>query len=290
MIPATFTYHKPASLADALSLLCDAGGDGLLLAGGHSLIPMMKMRLAAPACLVDLNGIGELRGIHTDTAKGEIVIGALTTQHALIDSAALAAVCPLLRETAKQIADPQVRYCGTIGGNAANGDPGNDMPAVLQCLNATFVLRGKDGEHRIAARDYYLGAYDTARTDGQILIAIHIPTPAAGHGFAYEKQKRKVGDYATAAAAVVLSRQKGIITAADIALTNLADTPLLATEAAACLQGSEGGDAIIKQAAEKAAAICDPADDNRGPPAFRRALAAVMTERAIHSALTRAAA
>ena len=290
MIPAPFAYHKPASVADAVALLKDAGGDGALLAGGHSLIPIMKMRLAAPACLIDLSDISELRGVQIDVAKGEIIIGALTTQYELISDVALAESCPLLRETAQHIADPQVRYCGTIGGNAANGDPGNDMPAVMKCLNAEFVLCGGGGERHVPARDYYHGAFDTARAEDEVLTAIHIPVLPAGHGFAYNKQKRKIGDYATAAAAVVLSCSGGKITAADIALTNLADTPLLATDAAACLIDSDGGEAAIKQAAQKAAAICDPADDNRGPPEFRRAVAAVMTERAIRAALARASA
>src|SRR5262249_52056085 len=177
------------------------------LAGGHSLIPMMKLRLATPADLVDLGGIADLKGIREDGA--DVVIGAMTTQHELVASDLLARKLPLLRETSLQIADPQVRYLGTLGGNVANGDPGNDMPAVMLCLGAIYQVAGKKGERRILARDFYQGAYFTALEPGEIVTAIRIPVPPAGHGYAYQKLKRKIGDYATAAAAVVLTLTGG---------------------------------------------------------------------------------
>ena len=200
MIPGRFDYHRPRSVDEAVALLARHGDDGRVIAGGHSLIPMMKLRLANPGHLIDLQAIDGLRGI--EVAGGQIRIGALTTQHELIASKALSEACPLLREASLQIADPQVRYCGTVGGNVANGDPGNDLPAVMQCLDATYLLRGAGGERTVAARDFYQGPYVTALKEGEILTAVRLALPAAGHGWAYQKMKRKIGDYATAAAAV----------------------------------------------------------------------------------------
>src|SRR5467141_1129682 len=196
MIPAPFAYHRPRSLDETLGLLAQLGEDARVVAGGHSLIPMMKLRLARPEHLVDLQDLEQLRGIRTD--PDAVIIGAMTTQHELIGSELLAARCPIIRETALQIADPQVRYCGTLGGNVANGDPGNDMPAVMLALDASYRIKGKAGERDVPARDFYQGAYATLLEDGQILTSVRIPAPADGHGYAYEKQKRKIGDYATA--------------------------------------------------------------------------------------------
>src|SRR5262249_3861029 len=179
--------------------------------------------------LVDLQDLSELRGIHNEA--GTLLIGTMTTQHELIGSELLAARCPMIRDTALVIADPQVRYCGTLGGNLANGDPGNDKPAVMLALAETDRTQGPQGERDIPAREFYRGVYSTTLLDGEILTAIHIPIPASGHGWAYEKQKRKVGDYATAAAAVVLTMAGGACASAAIALTNLADTPLFAQHA-----------------------------------------------------------
>jgi aerobic carbon-monoxide dehydrogenase medium subunit len=286
MIPAPFTYHRPHTLPEAVGLLAQHGEDARVVAGGHSLIPMMKLRLARPAYLVDLQDLGELRGISSEA--GTLVIRAMTTQHELIASELLAARCPILRETALQIADPQVRYCGTLGGNLANGDPGNDMPAVMLALDAIYRVRGTPGERDIAARDFYRGVYTTALADGEILAAIHIPVPADGHGWAYEKQKRKVGDYATAAAAVLLTINGGVCTSAAIALTNLADTPLLAIDAGAALVGTGVGEPAIAEAARHAQRIASPSADGRGPVAFRVHLAGVMVRRAILRAKQRA--
>src|SRR5271154_1386192 len=175
VIPGSFNYHRPTSVKDAVALLAKLGDDGRALAGGHSLIPTMKLRLATPADLVDLAGISELKGVRAD--GNDIVIGAMTTQHDLIGSDLLAAKIPILRETSLQIADPQVRYLGTLGGNVANGDPGNDMPAVMMCLGATYHVAGGSGERRIAARDFYEGAYFTALEPGEILTAVRIAVP-----------------------------------------------------------------------------------------------------------------
>jgi carbon-monoxide dehydrogenase medium subunit len=286
VIPGSFSYHRPASVQEAVGLLAELGDDGRALAGGHSLIPMMKLRLATPASLVDLAGIPDLKGIRAD--GGDIVIGAMTTQHDLIGSELLSAKIPILRETSLQIADPQVRYVGTLGGNVANGDPGNDMPAVMMCLGATYHVMGKSGERRVAARDFYQGAYFTALESGDVLTAVRIPVPTDGHGYAYEKLKRKIGDYATAAAAVVLTRSGGKVTNCSIGLTNVAETPLWAEEAAKILVGSALDAATVKNAVAAAEAITSPAADARGPAHYRTKMAGVMLTRALAGARSRA--
>jgi carbon-monoxide dehydrogenase medium subunit len=286
LIPGAFDYHRPKSLDEAVALLAQHGDEGRLLAGGHSLIPMMKLRLANPAHLIDLHGIAGLAGI--EEAGDAIRIGAMTTQAQIIASDLLAAKVPILRETALQIADPQVRYCGTIGGNVANGDPGNDMPAVMMALAADFVVQGPSGERTIAARDYYQGAFTTALADDEVLRAIRIPVPAAGHGWAYQKMKRKVGDYATAAAAVLLVLDGDRCRDARIALTNVADTPLFAQAAGQALTGATLDAATIDKAVDAAVAITDPAEDPRGPAAFRKHVTGVMIRRAVARAIERA--
>lgn len=286
MIPATFAYHRPQSLQDAIGLLAEHGENVRVVAGGHSLIPMMKLRLAKPEHLVDLQDLSELRGMGSE--PGTLVIGAMTTQYELIGSELLAAKCPILRETSLQIADPQVRYCGTVGGNLANGDPGNDMPAVMLALDAIYRVRGPSGERDIPARDFYKGIYSTALADGEILTSLRIPLPAEGHGWAYEKQKRKVGDYATAAAAVVLTVSGGACTSAAIALTNVADTPLLAQRAGEALVGTNVDEPAIAEAARRAQQIANPSADGRGPVDFRIHVAGVMVRRAIAQAKQRA--
>ena len=180
MIPGPFSYHRPATLADAVKLLSTLGDEARPLAGGHSLVPMMKLRLATPEHLVDLHGIDTLKGIRREGNR--IVIGAMTTQHELLASEEVAKSLPILHETALVIADPQVRYMGTIGGNVANGDPGNDMPALMMALGASYVLNGASGERRVAARDYYLSTYETVAEPGEVLAAIRVPVPPAGHG------------------------------------------------------------------------------------------------------------
>jgi carbon-monoxide dehydrogenase medium subunit len=286
VIPASFEYHRPTSIKEAIGLLAQWGDEGRALAGGHSLIPMMKLRLASPAHLVDLAGIAELKGTRTD--GNDIVIGAMVTQQELAGSDLVAGKIPLLRETSLQIADPQVRYLGTLGGNVANGDPGNDMPAVMLCLNATYQIMGKGGERRVAARDFYQGAYFTALEPGDVLTAIRIPIPPAGHGYAYEKLKRKIGDYATAAAAVVLTMSGGKVASCSIGLTNVAETPLWAQEAGKILTGSALDAATVKKAVAAAEAITSPAADARGPAHYRSKMAGVMLTRALARAKSRA--
>ncbi|UTH46099.1 FAD binding domain-containing protein [Loktanella salsilacus] len=284
MIPAAFEYYRPTSMEGVLALLQEHGDEARVLAGGHSLIPMMKLRMADVPHLIDLQGIAGLSGITID--GGTIRIGTMTTQHDIIADAALTAAAPIMAEAALQIADPQVRYMGTVGGNVANGDPGNDMPGLMQCLDAQFHLIGPDGERTVAARDFYDSAYMTAREDDEVLTAITFAVPVGGH--AYEKQKRKIGDYATAAAAVQISKEGGKVAAASIAMTNLSDTPVWSEAAGAALVGTDCGADAIKAAVAAMLADIDPTEDNRGPVAFKRHVAGIVLGRAIARAWSRA--
>ncbi len=286
MIPGQFEYHRPRTVSDAVSLLSRYGDDGRVIAGGHSLIPMMKMRLADPAHLIDLRDVAGLDGI--EKSGDVITIGAMVTQAALIDSEVIAGALPILREAALLIADPQVRYCGTVGGNVANGDPGNDMPAVMIALGATYVLCGPDGEREADPRSYYEAPYFTARADDEVLTAIRVPVPPKGTGASYQKMKRKVGDYATAAAAAVLTVEGGKCTAAALALSNVGPTPLYVEEASNALVGTSVDAAAIEYVAAAAVGASDPVGDLRGPAEFRRHMAGVMTRRALEAALSRA--
>jgi aerobic carbon-monoxide dehydrogenase medium subunit len=287
MIPGPFSYHRPATVADAVKLLSTLGDDARPLAGGHSLVPMMKLRLATPEHLIDLHGIDGLKGVRRDGDK--VVIGAMTTQHELLASAEIAKSIPILHETALLIADPQVRYRGTLGGNVANGDPGNDMPALMMTLGASYRLEGPAGARDVAASEFYQGAYFTALEPGEILTSISVPVPPAGHGYAYEKLKRKIGDYATAAAAVVLTMSGGKVATCSIGLTNLHETPLLATDAAKAVIGTSLDAATLKKAATAAAAIMSPAADARGPVEYRKHVGGIMVTRALQRAAANAA-
>ena len=285
MIPAPFDYHAPATVADAIRLLGDLGPEAKLLAGGHSLLPMMKLRFANPAHLIDLNRIPELRGICED--GDTVVIGAMTVENDLIASKILQAKVPLLPEAAKMIADPQVRNRGTIGGDIAHGDPGNDHPALAIAVDAAFVLEGPKGRRTVAADGFFQGTYMTDMAEDEILVAIRVPAFKPKTGSAYEKLKRKTGDWATAAAAVVLRIDGGVVSHARIALTNLAPMALRANDAEAALLGKPLTAATIADAAAKAMAICDPAEDLRGDPEYKTAMAGQMVQRAITKAAAR---
>ena len=285
MIPAGFDYHAPRSVGDAIALLGQYGGDAKLLAGGHSLLPMMKLRFAQPAHLIDLNRIDSLRGIREEGAT--IVIGAMTVENELIRSALLQQKLPLLPEAARQIADPQVRNRGTIGGDIAHGDPGNDHPALSISLDAVFVLEGPGGTRQVQADGFFQGTYMTDMAEDEVMTAIRMPAFAPGTGYAYQKLKRKTGDWATAAAAVVLRLDGGQVSHVRIALTNLAPTALRAGDAEAALLGKPPTDAAIADAAARAMAICDPAEDLRGDRDYKIAMAGQMVQRALRLALTR---
>ena len=286
MIPSVFDYHAPRSVADALKLMGELGPDAKLLAGGHSLLPMMKLRFAQPTHLIDLNRIASLRGIRED--GGTVVIGAMTTENDLLQSKLLADKLPLLVEGAGWIADPQVRYKGTIGGDISHGDPGNDHPALMLALDASFVLKGPGGERTVKADGYFLGMYSTLLEPGEILTEIRVPIPAAGSGWSYQKLKRKTGDFATAATAVVLQMGGANVAAVKIALTNAAATPLRAKAAESSLIGKPLNDANLNEAARLAMSICDPAPDQRGDADYKRAMCGEMTRRALQAAQARA--
>jgi aerobic carbon-monoxide dehydrogenase medium subunit len=286
MIPSQFDYHAPKSIPDALSLLGKFGDTAKLLAGGHSLLPMMKLRFAEPAHLIDLGKIAELKGI--TQVGNEVHMGAMTTENELIWSKLLAEKIPLLVEAARLISDPQVRYKGTIGGDIAHGDPANDHPAVMLVLGASFVLKGPKGERVLPANGFFLDTYSTQMQPDEIMTQIRIPIPQAGTGWCYSKLKRKTGDFASAAAAVLLRMQGGSVADAQIALTNLGATPLKAVAAEASLRGKPLSDAAIAEAARLAMGICSPGDDQRGNAEYKTAMAGEMTQRALRTAQSRA--
>ena len=286
MIPGNFEYHMAQDVDEAVKLLGEYGADGKLLAGGHSLLPMMKLRFAEPAHLIDIHRISDLRGIREEGRN--LVIGPMTTENELIASEVLQRRCPVLPEVARLIADPQVRTRGTIGGDALHGDPGNDHPAVLMALDAEFVVRSDKGERNEPANGFYMGPYLTNLGDGELVTAIRIPLPADGHGYAYAKFKRKTGDYATAAACCLLELEGKTCKRARLTLTNVGPTPLRAEEAEELLIGKTIDAGLIEQAAQAAMSICEPAEDLRGSPEYKTHMAGEMTRRALHTALERA--
>ena len=285
MIPREFEYHAPSTLPDALGLLAQLGDEAKLLAGGHSLLPMMKLRFAQPGHLIDLGRIRELKGIREE--GGVLRIGAMTTENDLIWSRLLQDKCPLLVEGARLISDPQVRYKGTIGGDISHGDPGNDHPALMLVLGASFVLRSQGGERVVPADGFFTGSYATLMSPGEIMTEIRVPLPAPNTGYAYAKLKRKIGDFATAAAAVTLRLGGGKVQDVAIALTNVGATVLRARAAEDALRGKALTDAAIDAAATLAMSICDPATDQRGDAEYRTAMAGEMTRRALRTAESR---
>jgi len=287
MIPRQFEYHAPQTLPDALGLLKQFGDEAKLLAGGHSLLPMMKLRFAQPEHLIDLSKIAELKGIRQD--GDTLLIGAMTTENEIIWSQLLQNKCPLLVEGARQISDPQVRYKGTIGGDIAHGDPGNDHPALMLALDASFALRGAAGERVVPAEGFFVGTYETAMKPDEIMTQIRVPVPAQGTGYCYAKLKRKTGDFAAAAAAVLLRLKGGLVEHVRIALTNVGPTPLRATRAEALLRGKKPDDGLIVQAAGLAMSICAPSADQRGDAEYKTAMAGEMTIRALTTPRQRAA-
>ncbi|WP_296651011.1 xanthine dehydrogenase family protein subunit M [Paraburkholderia sp.] len=286
MIPRPFEYHAPQTLHEALALLGEHGEAAKLLAGGHSLLPMMKLRFAQPDHLIDLGRLAELKGIREE--NGALWIGAMTTENELIWSELVQACCPLLVEGARQIADPQVRYRGTLGGDLSHGDPANDHPALMIALDASFVLQGADGERVVPADGFFVGAYATLLSPGEIMTGIRIPVPAANTGYCYAKLKRKTGDFATAAAAVTLRVVGGNVEHVRIALTNVGDTVLRAVDAEQAMTGRPFDARAVDEAARLAMAACNPAPDLRGDADYKRAMAGEMTRRALSVSYERA--
>ena len=283
MIPSAFSFYKPDNLQKAINLIADFGDEGRVIAGGHSLIPVMKQRLTDIKHLIDLSAIDELKGIKIKGSS--ISIGAMTTQVELITNAELFKVAPVIREASLQIADPQVRNLGTIGGNVANGDPANDMPGLMQLLDATYTINGKNGVREIKAREFYEGAYFTAREDDEILVSISFNAPIGG--YAYEKQKRKIGDYATAAAGVILNVDNGVCSSASIALTNLSDTPVYCSDAVSMLIGKQIDDSLLSEVTKCCVEQSDPVADQRGPVEFKKYVAGIVVNKALKRAFDR---
>ena len=292
MIPAPFEYFAPTSLGEATALLGKLGEDAKILAGGQSLIPMMKLRLTSPAQIVDINeipGLSYVRETGGSLAGGVLAIGALTRESELEESEVVRARYPLLHDTCKVIADPLVRNLATVGGNLAHGDPANDHPATMLALGAEVVARGRDGERSIAIGSFFTGPFATALRPDEILVEIRVPAPAARSGGAYLKLERKVGDFATAAVAAQLTlRADGACERAGIGLTNVGMTPIKAEKAEAALIGRRLDDKLIAHAAQLAAGAAEPTEDLRGSVEYKRDLIRVLTGRALRAALARA--
>jgi carbon-monoxide dehydrogenase medium subunit len=287
MIPGAFDYVAPSSLPEAIALLQQHGEDAKILAGGHSLIPLMKLRLAQPATLIDINHIAGLAYIKEES--GELRIGALTREADLDASDLVRARYPLLADTARVIADPLVRNLATVGGNLAHADPANDHPATMLAYGASVVAAGPQGERVIPIADFFTGLFSTALAPDEILIEIRIPAPQARSGGAYVKLERKVGDYATAAvAAQIVLDPSGVCAYAGLGLTAVGAMPIKATGAEAALRGQPLTDQAIRAAAQIAADESDPSADLRGPVEYKRAMVKELTKRALTKARERA--
>ncbi len=288
MIPAQFDYVRPAGLADALQILKEREGEAKVLAGGYSLIPLLKLRMAQPALLVDIRDVAGLDQIG-ETADA-LVIGGKATHRQVHQNEIVEDRYPLIADATGGIGDPQVRNWGTVGGSCAHADPSADWPAVLIATRATLVCRSADGERQIAARDFFLDTFTTAIEPTEIITEVRIPRLGGrGSGGAYEKIERKAGDFATAAAAVQLELDEdGAIQQAGVALTAVAETAFAANDAEQILAGQMPSDDLFRRAAQAAAAQSRPTTDGHGPAEYKRAMAAEMTFRALRRALARA--
>jgi carbon-monoxide dehydrogenase medium subunit len=286
VIPAAFEYEAPTELAQAIDRLAKSGGEAKVLAGGQSLIPLMKFRLAQPARIIDLNRIPGLAYIREN---GELRIGALTREVDLEESAVIRDRYPIVADTAAVIADPIVRNLATVGGNVAHADPANDHPATLLALRASVVARGPRGERVIAIDDFFVDTFTTSLAADEIVTEIRIPRAVPQSGGAYLKLERKVGDFATVGvAAYLLLDGKGNVATAGIGLTNVGPTSLRARRAESALVGRAPDDRVIAAAAEAAAAEAQPVADLRGPVAYKRDVVRVLTTRALRRAVARA--
>ena len=287
MIPPAFEYLRPKTIPEALTFLEQHGDDAKILSGGQSLIPMMKLRLARPAYIVDINRISGLSFIKEE--GGFLKIGGLTREADVESSTLVRTKYPLLIDTASVIADPQVRNLATVGGNLAHGDPANDHPAAMLALGAQIVATGKKGERVIPIESFFVSLFTTALQAGEILTEIRIPVPPSKSGGAYLKVERKVGDFATAAVAVQLTLDdKGAVQKAGVGLTNVGPTPLKARKAEDFLRGKKPDAAAIAQAAQLASDDSQPSADLRGPAEYKKGLVKELAKRAISRALERA--
>lgn len=291
MIPGSFDYHSPTSLDEAIKLLSELGDDAKILAGGHSLIPMMKLRLAEPTHLIDINGLSDLDYIKEQ--NGYLCIGAMTREATLETSELIAEKYPILKDTSQVIADPLVRNLATVGGNIAHGDPANDHPATMVALGTEVVVKGpggilSGGERTIPIDDFFKGPLMTTLAENEILTEIRIPSPNGKSGAAYKKLERKVGDYAIAGVAAALQFDGDTCSKAGIGLTNVGPTPIRATEAQDALVGTSVSLEDADNAAELAATAAQPVGDHRGSEDYKRAVVKTLAARAIMQAKDRA--
>ena len=286
MIPAPFSYHRPKTVGEAATLLAQFGDDGRLLAGGQSLIPMMKLRLARPAYLVDINRVSGLSYIKEE--GGFLKIGGLAREAELESSPLIRSKYPIILDTTHVIADPQVRNLATVAGNLAHGDPANDHPATMLALTAQVVATGPAGERIIPVEEFFLSLFSTALQQDEIVTEIRIPIPPSRSGGAYFKLERKVGDFATAAVAAQLTvDDKGTAQKVGIGLTNVGPKPLKATQAENFLRGKNVDQASIARASQLAAQESQPSTDLRGPAEYKRGLIKELARRALSRALER---
>lgn len=288
LIPGSFDYVTAQSVAEAIALLEQHGDDAKILAGGHSLIPILRYRLASPAILIDINRIDALEYIRE--VDGTLYIGALTREAELDHSPLIRDRYPILYDTARVIADPLVRNWATIGGNIAHADPANDHPATLLALGAVVVVEGSEGQRYIPIDEFFGEApFETTLQAGEILTEIRVPAPTGHCGGSYFKLERKVGDYAIAGvAAYVRLDGNGQVSYAGIGLTNVGPTPIKARAAEQALVGNALNEQIIRHAADLAAAASQPNSDTRGPAEYKRAMVHTLCTRALNKALARA--
>lgn len=286
MIPGKFEYHVPADVGQAAALLRHYDGEAKILAGGQSLIPMMRFRLAQPEHLIDLSKVPGLSYI--EERDGHLAIGALTTESELEHNATIRDRYPILKDATDVIADPLVRNLATVGGNIAHADPANDHPAVLLALRADVVATGVDGHRVIPIDEFFLDTFVTGLEPDEILTEIRIPAAKSGTGSAYLKLERKVGDYAIGAVAVLMVVRDGAIAEAGVAMTNVSPYPVRAVQTEAALVGRPATAATFAAAAETASQECEPSGDNRGPEEYKRAVIRTLAERAFSLAAERA--
>ncbi len=286
MIPGEFDYYSPTSLNEAIALLSEHGDDAKILAGGQSLIPAMRFRLAAPEVLIDINRVDGLSYIKE--VNGHLAIGAMTRESDVDESALVQERYALLADTARVIADPLVRNMATVGGNIAHADPANDHPATMLAYGAEVVAVGPEGERVIQIDDFFVDLFENSLNPNEILKEIRIPRPAANSGGCYIKLERKVGDYAVAAVAVQLTLDGESCTSARIGLTNVSAVPMRSSGAEAALVGNTLTEENIRAAGVAASQDCDPSADLRGSIEYKRDLVRVITMRAIRKAAERA--
>jgi len=281
MIPSKFDYFRPVSLDEAVHVLGNAGDDAKVIAGGQSLMPLLRLRLANPELLVDVGGLDELRGVRDDGAW--LVIGARTTHYQLVHDPLIAEHCGLLATAAATVADPAVRHRGTIGGSLAHGDPAGDLPAVALALDATLTARGPEGEREIPAADFFVDYLTTALRPAEILTGVRVPK-LPGWGYHYEKFHRTAQAWAIVGVAALARRSNGQVSEARIGLTNMGPVPVRATAAETAAAGSEASRQALQAAASRADEDTEPPGDLHGAPDYRRHLARVLTGRALAAA------